>query len=454
MKIIDIVNGPWAITPPMLNEIRNIYSRHLRGDKINIKDVEASIGKKLENKEQGYDLIGSTAIIPVEGVIAKKMNLFMRISGGASTQLIERDIRDALNDPAVEKIILNIDSPGGTVDGTFELADFIYEQRGKKPIIAFTDGIAASAAYAIASAADAVFISGDTTAVGSIGIIAAHEDISKMEEKIGVKTTEIYSGKYKRIISLYAPLSDEGRKALQNEVDYLYSVFIETVAKFRGTTPEDVLSRMSTDSKRIFIGKQAIDAGLVDGVSTLQRLIDQPSVSMKAFKAGAMAGDVRAQAITEKEAVMDLKELKEKHPDIYTAVFNEGKVAGIDEGKKAAETELRQKVTDAKKAGAESERLRIKAVKEQAMPGHEALIETLMFDGETTGEQAAMKVLASEKTLRQSKLDAFNADGKDVKVPAQDSAADAIKTMKRSDYNNLTPADQRAFVTGGGKVTD
>lgn len=273
MKIIDIINGPWAITPEMYNEIRSIYAKHLRGEKIDIKDIETKTGKTLQNKEQGYEVINNTAIIPIEGVIAKRMNLFMEISGGVSTQLIERDIRNALEDSDIEKIILHIDSPGGTVDGTFELANFIFEQKGKKPLIVYTDGIMASAAYAIASASDAIYISGDTTQVGSIGVVAAHEDYSKMEEKIGIKTTEIYSGRYKRIVSQYAPLSEDGRRTMQEEVDYLYSVFIDAVAKFRGTTSEDVLNRMSTDSKRIFIGYQAINAGLVDGVSTLNSLI-------------------------------------------------------------------------------------------------------------------------------------------------------------------------------------
>lgn len=273
MKISDIINGPWAITPEMHNEIRSIYAKHLRGEKIDIKDIEAKTGKTLENKEQDYEVINNTAIITIDGVIAKKMNLLSRISGGVSTQLIERDIRNTIEDSDIEKLILYMDTPGGTVDGTFELANFIFEQRGKKPIITFTDGQLASAGYLIGAATDAIYISGNTTQVGSIGVVAAHEDYSKMEEKIGIKTTEIYSGRYKRIVSQYAPLSEDGRRTMQEEVDYLYSVFIDAVAKFRGTTSEDVLNRMSTDSKRIFIGHQAINAGLVDGVSTLNSLI-------------------------------------------------------------------------------------------------------------------------------------------------------------------------------------
>ena len=406
MKIIDIINGPWAITPEMLNEIRSIYAKHLRGEKINIKEIEAQTGKSLQKKEQGYEVINGAAIIPLEGVIAKKMNLFTQISGGTSSQLVERDIRNALNDSAVEKIILYIDSPGGTIDGTFELANFIYENRGKKPIIAFTDGMMLSAAYAIGAAADAVFISGDTASVGSIGVVAAHEDISKYEEKIGIKTTEIYSGKFKRVASQYAPLSEDGRKTIQDEVDYLYSIFISDVAKFRGTTPEDVFQRMSTDAKRYFTGKEAITAGLVDGVSTLDRLInDKSKMTYKTYA-------------KEEPEIMTLAELKEKQPDIYNAILKEGQDSAVVE----IEAGLVESIAKAKAEGAAAEQARIKSVRSQSITGHEILIETLMFDGVTTGEQTAVQVLAAEKTLRESKLAAFQAEGKDIKVPVVEGA--------------------------------
>lgn len=418
MRIIDIINGPWAITPEMLNEIRSIYAKHLRGEKINLKDL----GIEIRKKPQGYELVNGTAIIPVEGVIAKKMNLFSQISGGASTQLIERDIRDALNDPSVQKIILAIDSPGGTIDGTFELAEFIFEQRGKKPIYAYTDGQMASAAYAIAAAADKIFISGNTTMVGSIGVVAVHEDISKFEEKLGIKTSEIYSGKYKRIVSQYEPLSEEGRKTIQDEVDYLYTVFIDAIAKFRGTSAEDVLVRMSTDTKRIFIGYQAIEAGLVDGVATLESLVNNTAAGIAAYKA--------------KGGNMTKEELKANHPDLYNEIFAEGAAKAAEEMISVEDCE--KKKEDMKKEGAKAERERIMAIKAQAIPGHEALIEAMMFDGVTTPEQAAMKILAAEKSLRESKLEAFKKDGEAIKV-----AVSGEQVQSNAVDSNL-PVEERA----------
>jgi len=455
MKIIDIINGPWAITPEMLNEIRSIYAKHLRGEKINIKDIEAQTGKPMNKNEQGYEVINNTAVIPIEGVIAKKMNLFSQISGGAAAQLIERDIKNALSDPLVNKIILYIDSPGGTIDGTFELANFIFESRGKKPIIAFTDGMMLSAAYAIGASADKVFISGDTASVGSIGVVAAHEDISKLEEKIGIKTTEIYSGKYKRITSQYAPLSDEGRKTIQDEVDYLFSIFVNDIAKFRGVSSEEVITRMSTEVKKYFTGKESISAGLVDGVSTLDKLINS---DMSAFTAGkrpaGSAGNAESKTINfsekEEEKIMTLAELKEKHPDFYNAILKEGKDSAVVE----IEGGLAESIAKAKKEGADAERTRILSVKDQLMPGHEAIVETLMFDGLTTGEQAAAKVLAAEKLLRESKSAAFKAEGEEIKVPVVEGSDSSANTMKRKDFDALSPDKRKTFVQEGGKVVD
>jgi signal peptide peptidase SppA len=203
--------------------------------------------------------------------------MFTKISGGVSTQIIKADFRQAMADPDVQSILLVIDSPGGTVDGTEELAAEISAARGAKHIIAYTDGIMASAAYWIGSAADAIYISGDTAWVGSIGVVTSHVDYSGWESQQGIKTTEVYAGKYKRIDSEYAPLSEAGKEYLQAQVDYIYSAFARTVAAHRSkaglTIPSEGETIPWADGK-IFIGSQAIEQGLADGVSTIDQLID------------------------------------------------------------------------------------------------------------------------------------------------------------------------------------
>jgi signal peptide peptidase SppA len=382
-KLLDIVNGPWAIQPEKLQEIRAIYETHLKGEKINLDVARQQTGLPLENGSQGYNVVDGTAIIPVVGVIAKRMNLFHAISGGASTELVARDIRDALADPRVHSIILHIDSPGGTVDGTPALADLVREAGTQKTVVAFADGLIASAAYWIGSAASAIYIDGPTTEVGSIGVVARHVDVSQSEAKQGIKTTEISSGKYKRIASSYGPLSEEGRQSIQERTDYLYSIFVETIAANRGVSVDTVLQKMADG--RIFIGQQAIDAGLVDGVSTLDALIASLANGNKpTTRPAGVAGREEPIHSTDKGITMSITKdfIAQNHPDIAEAFRNEGYSQGRSEGETA---------------GAARERDRILAVEAQALPGYEALITTLKADGKTSGPEAAAQIVAAQR---------------------------------------------------------
>jgi signal peptide peptidase SppA len=382
MRLNDILNGPWAITPDTLHEIQGIYARHLRGDKIDLGTVEQRLGRPLNNKAAAYEVTDGVAVIPLDGVIGKKMNLFTQISGGVSTDLVARDFRAALDDPTVKAIILAIDSPGGTIDGTPDLAALVKSARGKKPVCAFTDGTMASAAYWIGSAADKIYISNLTNIVGSIGVVTSHTDYSRAEEAAGVKVTEIYAGKYKRIASEHAPLSDEGKAYMQASVDHAYSIFVDAVAEHRGVTAEEVVQRMADG--RIFRGDQAITAGLVDGVSTMQALIQtlarkpQPTISTIS----------RVKLPDKENAIMTTEQIKTAYPELVAELMAE-----VTATHQAA-------VTTARLEGAAAERNRIKGIDAAAIPGHEALIEVLKYDGKSTAAEAALQILGAEKALR------------------------------------------------------
>lgn len=271
MRTIDVMNSPWAITPEKLREIQSVYAAHLRGEKGDFAEIEAKLGRPMVNERSPYTVTDGVAVISLEGVIAKRMNLFTQISGGTSTELATQDLRAALADADVKSIVLMMDSPGGTVDGTQALSDQIYAARRIKPIVALASGIMASAAYWIGSAAQAVYVAEQTTIVGSIGVVTSHVDMSGAEAQKGVKTTEIYAGKFKRIASSYSPLTADGRTSIQEQVDYLYSIFVRDVAKNRGVSVDAVLGTMADG--RLFTGLQSIAAGLADGVATLDGLI-------------------------------------------------------------------------------------------------------------------------------------------------------------------------------------
>ena len=270
MSVLNIVNSPWCITPDKLREIQSIYAAHSRGESQDIAAIEEKLGRPLVNERKPYTVTDGVAVIALEGVLAKRMNLFTQISGGTSMELAANDLRAALDDPAVNSVILYIDSPGGTVDGTQALGDLVHSARQIKPIVALASGLCCSAAYWVASAANAVYIADATTQVGSIGVVTSHTDTSGAEAQKGLKTTEIYAGKYKRIDSSHNPLSDDGRASIQERVDYLYGIFVGAIAKHRGVAVDAVLARMADG--RMFTGQQAIDAGLADGIASLEAL--------------------------------------------------------------------------------------------------------------------------------------------------------------------------------------
>lgn len=282
LRIPDLLNAPWAITPEKLEEICSIYYSHFENA---AKDLTFDFSK-ISNAQpifvtqhdpnapdyKNYRIVNGVAIIPIQGVIARRMNLFSQISGGVSTELLLRDFNDALADPAVDAIVLDVDSPGGAVGGLETLSAAIYNARGQKPVVAFAGDLMASAAYWIGSAADMI-ISEGTSIIGSIGVLTVHRDQSKADEKAGIKRTHLSAGAYKAIGNDAEPLTEIARKVIQDQLDYFYTLFVNDVARNRGVEPKKVLTDMADG--RVFIGQQARDAGLIDFIAPLDGAVIQ-----------------------------------------------------------------------------------------------------------------------------------------------------------------------------------
>jgi len=257
-----ITSHPLAILPSYLEVISSAIKDWPEG---NLLQVDAAVGT--DNNQVNGDGI---KVLSYSGTIMKSNSGLNALSGGISTLQMKKDIQAAINDSSVDGIVLSIDSPGGTVDGTKELADYILSVRGTKPIVAYADGLMASAAYWIGASTDAI-VAYDTTQVGSIGVIMTHLDYSGAAEKEGIKPTVMRAGKYKALGNRYEPLSNEAKELLQNDLDYYYSMFIDHVAESRAVTPEVVVGVMAEG--RIFIGTKAKEAGLVDEIGGIEEAI-------------------------------------------------------------------------------------------------------------------------------------------------------------------------------------
>ena len=226
------------------------------------------------------------AVIPVYGVLTyRSIGFFSYLFGDTTYQEIRNNFRQALGDNAVSAIVLDCATPGGGVEGTFDLVDEIYQSRGVKPIYAMINESAFSAGYLIASAAEKVFLP-RTGLAGSVGTVMVHIDESAADEMAGMKYTEIYSGARKIDGNPHAPLSDETRAVYQKMVDQVGDLIIETVARNRGMKPADVRAQQAA----IYTGKEAVAAGLADAVlswdAAWKRIIGAKSIkggtSMKA----------------------------------------------------------------------------------------------------------------------------------------------------------------------------
>lgn len=347
----------WAITPDALQQVIAIAQGF--GDP---EAVAAKIGKPLTNTRT-VTMRDGVAIIPVIGPIMRYANVFSEISGATSIQLLATELQTAVDDPAVKSIILEIDSPGGQVAGVSDFAAQI--RAADKPIHAYISNTGASAAYWIASAADSI-IASDTAQVGSIGVVM---QVSMEEEDGCIKFISSQSP-----LKHVNPGSDQGRMQYQKSVDALAEVFINAVAGYRGTTREQVIANFGNGG--VFIAADAKAAGMVDSIGSLEPLIAQLSSGKNQIK--SKTGKTTMNDITRDTIASD-------YPDIAKALTDDGYAAGLIAGRAQ---------------GAEAERNRIQGIEALAMPGHDALIAQLKFDGATTAAEAALQIIAAEKQTR------------------------------------------------------
>jgi capsid assembly protease len=310
MKIWNRLSGePWAITETALQTILEIATRENESPQA----VAAKLGRNLQNTYSVMERDG-VAIIPVTGPLFRYANLFTSISGASSYELIARDFTVALENPQIKGIIIDIDSPGGEVNGVSELSNMVYAARGKKPVVAYASGDAASGAYWIASAADEIVVS-ETSALGSIGVVGMYRGKSgKQSEDVEIVSSQ---SPHKRL----DPQTDEGRARLQLRIDSMADVFISTIARNRDVAPQIVQTHYGGGD--VMIGARAVEAGLADRVGSLEQLIQELSTSPQS---PPMEGFFVANPPTPKQekTPMDLETLTKEHPSLVSQIRQEG----------------------------------------------------------------------------------------------------------------------------------
>ena len=213
---------------------------------------------------------GGVAVVPLHGVIVPRANSMSEMSGGTSIEGFRSMFREAMASDKVKALVIDVDSPGGMVDGVPEMAAEIRAARANKPIVAVANTEAASAAYWLAAQASSLVVS-KSARVGSVGVFTAHEDQSQKDANEGMKTTLISAGKYKTEGNPFEPLSEEARANTQKLVDSFYGMFVSDLAKGRGVTVDSV--RGGFGEGRMVGASDAVAQGMADRIGTTEDVV-------------------------------------------------------------------------------------------------------------------------------------------------------------------------------------
>lgn len=363
VKAIDaLLARAWAITPEGMEQIASIAEReHVHAG--NLEALEAKLGRPLANT-QGMTIRDGVALLQVQGPTFAKANLFTRISGATSYDILATDFTAALEDPNVRAIVGVFDTPGGEVTGASELAAMFKAARGKKPMVAFVEGQMASAGYWTGSAFDKI-IAADTGMIGSIGA------------QLGFRITEPKAGEksYRFVSSVSpnknaSPETEEGAASYQRIADDMGQVFVNTVAANRNVTVEKVLESFGQGA--VFVAADALERGMIDGIGTLESVISDLS---------------KPKGKSMDYASLTAEQLAANRPDLVAAIGDQAVAkAGVDV--KAAEA-----------SAATAERTRITEIMSAAegIDGAESIVTAAIADPAKTSASVAIDLLKHVK---------------------------------------------------------
>lgn len=279
-EIRAVLSEPLALEPRALDVLLALAA----GDEASVQ--AASLGQ--ERGKRGVEQARGVAVVPLVGYLTQRPTWF-----STSTRQVQQWLRQAVADPATIGVLLDVDSPGGSVNGVEELAAELRSLRARKPIVAVANPLAASAAYWIASSASEI-VAAPGSHVGSIGVFMAHSDYSAALDKQGIKVTLIKAGKYKTEDNPYEPLSADARDHFQEMVNDSYSDFVTSVAAGRRTTESNVRSRFGEG--RLVRARQALATGMVDSIATFDTVLRQLAMG-ETPRAAQARTSLRAKAL-------------------------------------------------------------------------------------------------------------------------------------------------------------
>jgi signal peptide peptidase SppA len=255
----------WCIHPAAALDLASRMTAYLK--KLDASEITGGPASDAERDGLPIQVVKTTAIIPIMGPILRRVGPIGRMFGLAGSDSIRYAMQHALADPDIEQILLRIDSPGGSVSGIAELVDVV--AAAEKPVIAQVEGMAASAAYWIASQADSIKV-GRMDLVGSIGARLMLYDWSKAFEIAGIEAVPIDTGEFKSAGAPGTEITEAQRADFQRLIDAAFDDFVRDVSAGRNLTDKQV---RAVGDGRLFTPEESLQAGLIDGVATLEQTL-------------------------------------------------------------------------------------------------------------------------------------------------------------------------------------
>lgn len=393
-EILAELDQPWAISPEarLHSFVSSIFEA---GDttpkkKTTLREAFPSSMDRYEG--YGYEVINGVAVINVEGVIMKPFSLWGWFFGVVSTDMLAIDWQKAMSDPTVSGIMLNFNSPGGTVAGTKELADLVRSSRGQKKIVAYTGTQMTSAAYWIASAADQV-IAGETAFTASIGVITVLAEYTEMLKKEGITVTVVRSAENKAVGGPYEKLTEDKLAIIKREVDDLAEIFVRNVALNRNMPVEKVKDTKAS----ALIAKEALARHLIDRIGTREQALASAG-NLSYIQLSSSEVETMPLSITKPDGSkceLNATTLKELASDVYDSVYKAGETAAntaAEQRAREAQTANEQAVATAKQSGRDEVRATAQAildlVKENASADLKVKAVELFAQGKSADEAA------------------------------------------------------------------
>jgi signal peptide peptidase SppA len=283
-----LLSRPLAIAPEYLDPL---MARMQAGD----LDIEAAAARPSTVRTAG-----GIAVIPIIGPIQQRADMWSAYGFTVSVEDLQRALRAALADDSVGSIVFDIDSPGGDVSGIDEFAAEIFAARGRgKPMTAVANAWTASAAYYLASQADEIVVT-PSGMVGSIGVITAHTDFSRMYDEAGITVTVLRTPAHKAEGGPYEPLSQDAQDYIQGQLDTYYGMFVAAVARGRGVSAATV--RNDFGAGRMVMAEEAVKLGMADRVGTIDSVLGR----------GTQTGSSRSMRAEDEQPLITTEEPSER----------------------------------------------------------------------------------------------------------------------------------------------